>query len=459
MQRSSTDQDLVLRLTEGVSTVHEVVLESGCARPPFAVGREAPWRVRAGHVSASHVMLAFNGSLLFVSALPGELALLDGVPLSPMWTEAPVPSELRFGSARIRIGRRARIDALALVFTDEVTRLSGVRPARLRSHPHPRHEEAVTCLADFHIPALARGPSSEDRTLPPCLPSRAAPTPRQTVRVIRRAAPSLSQEEVETWVPRERPPVIAAASPPIEASEEETCVPSSMPMTLPEEPEVFDSGQPFGSPFPAATAHPSCPTLAVPQPAVGTREEGRDAPAPDARHGLHAAPPVLSASREFLPPHLASVSSLQRKTREVVSSWERTSLPKRAIAILLLAALLAVTLLVGPLAARASGATKTHPPSDSSAPAAPPARQTAVTGFVPVQAPLPARLTIPQESRVIAVPAATEGRDKPGAERRALDAAASGLDASAATQYEVLAAAHPENAAFCQAARILRHGR
>jgi len=42
------------------------------------------------------------------------------------------------------------------------------------------------------------------------------------------------------------------------------------------------------------------------------------------------------------------------------------------------------------------------------------------------------------------------------AERRALDTVASGLDSAAADQYEALAAAHRENVAFREAARILR---
>ncbi|HSO38461.1 MAG TPA: hypothetical protein VLT33_38290, partial [Labilithrix sp.] len=47
-------------------------------------------------------------------------------------------------------------------------------------------------------------------------------------------------------------------------------------------------------------------------------------------------------------------------------------------------------------------------------------------------------------------------RDTRSAERRALDTAASGLDRSATEQYEALAAAHPDNLAFREAARILR---
>lgn len=47
-------------------------------------------------------------------------------------------------------------------------------------------------------------------------------------------------------------------------------------------------------------------------------------------------------------------------------------------------------------------------------------------------------------------------RDARTAERKALDAAASGLDADAAAQYDALASANPENMAFREAARILR---
>jgi hypothetical protein len=47
-------------------------------------------------------------------------------------------------------------------------------------------------------------------------------------------------------------------------------------------------------------------------------------------------------------------------------------------------------------------------------------------------------------------------RDTRSAERRALDAAASGQDALAADEYEALARAQPDRPAFREAARVLR---
>ena len=75
--------DLVVRLLDGRSEQRVLALEAGQAQRPFAVGRQSNWTVDAPHVAAAHVILAFNGSELYVCAVRGERALLDGKPLGP----------------------------------------------------------------------------------------------------------------------------------------------------------------------------------------------------------------------------------------------------------------------------------------------------------------------------------------------------------------------------------------
>ena len=107
MAQENQAEALVVRLLDGRSEQRALVLEAGTARRPFVVGRAGSWMVDAGHVAPAHVVLAFNGSDLYVCAVRGERALLDGKPLGRRWTLATIPSELRFGSARLVIRTRA----------------------------------------------------------------------------------------------------------------------------------------------------------------------------------------------------------------------------------------------------------------------------------------------------------------------------------------------------------------
>ncbi len=117
MAQENRVEDLVVRLLDGRSEQRVLALEAGQAQRPFAVGRQSNWAVDAPHVAAAHVVLAFNGSELYVCAVRGERALLDGKPLGRRWTVAAVPCELRFGSARLvvrtRVGDEETVSPLA----------------------------------------------------------------------------------------------------------------------------------------------------------------------------------------------------------------------------------------------------------------------------------------------------------------------------------------------------------
>lgn len=73
---------------------------------PVSVGTQGDWVVTAEGVGPVHFFLAFDGSHVYVTpASPAHTVLLGGVPLGTGWTVAAVPSELRFAGARIALER------------------------------------------------------------------------------------------------------------------------------------------------------------------------------------------------------------------------------------------------------------------------------------------------------------------------------------------------------------------
>ena len=523
MPPSESNGDVVLRLLDGRSAQREMVLEGGRAMAPFAVGSQGAWSVSAAHVGKAHVMFAFNGTCLFVCALRGEMAVLDGAPLETRWTEAAMPSEVRFGSARISIGRRAGPDELTQVPDQDVTRIAEVveqdvtrigqapplvtpaRPAR----PAPREEEVtcfdeerlqdalrlsayddeVTCIADVEIPAAARGTSDEEITTPPSPP---LPVPRPITRSVRiaRAAPESArtlaapQERAplsptaamtaqllaglgsDGFVPsalitkrEEAGPAAPAADETLPRDEEEppSAVMSSMPPTIPSDGLMAAASQSFSSPFPVDVARPSSPTMAIPQPARRSVPEGeRHTPLPCSLDSVHAA--VLAVSGEG--PEVTSITARRSGTRwKVGQGWKELSLPKKAIALLLLPALIGVIFMRRP---QEMATAESEPSHAVTAPAPVVAKAPAVE---PAPTPIASAARVEPQPAVPPASAAASARPKASpaglydtrtAERRALDTAASGLDTSAAEQYEALAVAHPDSVAFREAARILR---
>lgn len=167
MAQENRAEDLVVRLLDGRSEQSMLVLERGTARRPLVVGREGAWTVNAVHVAAAHVVLAFNGSELYVCAVRGERALLDGKTLGRRWTLAAVPGELRFGSARLVIRTRAG---------DEETVAALPEP-----NPTPRVEEPTT-IDEIRL-AEALRLSMEDARMPATAEIDVPVTPRRGPRV------------------------------------------------------------------------------------------------------------------------------------------------------------------------------------------------------------------------------------------------------------------------------------
>jgi hypothetical protein len=156
MSRAKESRNVVVRLVEGRSARHEMVLVAGEPLPPMDIGTSGSWRIEARHVAGSHVLLAWSGAKLFAGARRGQVALLDGFPLGARWTEVKMPSDLRFGNARLAIGRCAKPDDTTTPGS-EVTRLDD---ARLQAALRASREDEITSVADVDVPDEARRTSA-----------------------------------------------------------------------------------------------------------------------------------------------------------------------------------------------------------------------------------------------------------------------------------------------------------
>jgi hypothetical protein len=392
MPPSNTKGDIVLRLLDGRSEQRQIVLDGGRARPPFAVGRRGAWRIDGGHVARAHVMLAFNGSVLYVCAIGGQKALLDGTPLDGRWMEVSLPSVLRFGSARLGIGRRAG--------PEEVTQLprreeeaTCYDEARLQAAlALSTQDEEVTCIAEVEVPDAARRPLVE------AAPPRPVRRPTIVCAVAKPPPPppilQSLPESARTWAA----PAVGSEQGADGARDD---VASSLPPTVPSEDLVSPAGDSLdGIARLAATGETSARSSA----------EEAACPAPRSRMG------------------------------GVVHAWSGASLPKRAIALIMIPTVIVAVFTMRPTGA-ARGSSRQAPAITKVA--VPPAATATSSGM-----PTPRAPPVP--------PAPAAGlHDTRTAERRALDTATAG-DGSATEQYEALAAAHPENVAFREAVRILR---
>ncbi len=391
----SEPQDLVLRLLDGRSEQRELILRGGRERPPFAIGRESPWRVEARHVGAAHVMLAFNGATLYVCALHAQTALLDGEPLDKRWVEAAVPSVLQFGDARLAIARSARPTARTPLprprpsRDDEATCFDEVRLRAALMASIPNGE--ITCIAEVEIPEEARRPIAR--------PPLALPDSARTLAA---------------------PPVAEAPGDPHDEG-----VASSMPTTI-----------------------PSDDLLAIALPSIA-RIEG------DSLAAVAGAALAVSGENASSQPSGDVRSPIPEPGtwRRLHDAWRRASPPKRALSILLGPAVVCALLTLRPAYAVPNAAPDAEiaAPHQALVPNAP-----VVTPAAAARKPPSAQGAdvTPTGSQPKTSPVGLHETRTP--ERRALDTVASGLDDAAAAQYEALARAHPENVAFREAARILR---
>jgi hypothetical protein len=450
MLPSNTRRDLVVRLLSGESDQHELVLNAGCPIPPIALGTHAGWTIRGRQVAKVHVMLAWSGETLFVGTPGAEAALLDGFPLGARWTEVRAPSELRFGSVRLSIGRRAGPDAETEVPPEEATQhtcgnveakpvvrrvwtddqVTCMDDGRILEALSRTRDDEVTCIAEMDVPAEAKRPAPvvRRRSDPPRIVRRTTPPPLPAVHVAPASASMTQVAVMESSGPTSR-----------------------MPSTIPSEGLIAVPMRVFERPPPVDVARPSQPTMAIaePQGPVARSGEHSSARAPWSMDSIGAG--ALAVSGEHTSTTRATESTVVRRSKvsALTAGWTDASLPKRAIALLMIPALVGALLMTrSDPAARAPAAASADKTSAVAA-----AAPSATTTATPTLATVSTVVVAPASSVKAGAPALRDART---AERRALDAAASGQDAAAAEQYDALAAAHPESVAFREAARILR---
>lgn len=467
MLRNDSKMDVVIRVVEGESEQRELVLEAGSAIAPLAIGRTRGWRIEAREVAEAHVMLAWSGTSLFVGASRGETALLDGFPLGPRWTEVRMPSELCFGGARLSIGRRAGPEEVTAVpDSDEITCIAepgAIAPAALR---RIAAVEAVTCMDEERLRAaieLARAEAEEATCIAAVDVPAAALRGGETAAMIAPIAPPIARPVNHTMRmapiarrptlrPIARPaPSVPPPLPQIEASEDE---PGSMPPTIPSDGLMPAAAPAYSTPFAVVVTRPSSPTIAIPQPPplpLPVPRQSSSSFDDSSRAVAGAATPAGPSDTSVDPPREPFV--VERSG--LVGAWLSASLPRKAIAVLMAPAVLGALFVMRtgthisprssdagraePVAAKPMVAQSPGPPKSVAAPQ-PAATPSAPTPSSPIEAP---------KAGVAAV------RDTRSAERRALDAAASGQDAAAAEQYAALSQANPESVPFREAARIL----
>jgi hypothetical protein len=196
--------------------------------------------------------------------------------------------------------------------------------------------------------------------------------------------------------------------------------------------------------------------MAIPQPALA-------APSMPSMPALDSWPVAVTKDHPPAIPTTQAPAAAPASAGAFLTAWRKASFPSKAIAILLAPAL------VGALFTVRGSLHRSGEPRGGDVEAASVATATAAVSPSVVQSSAAQPALLPRAERPVASAAPTVSgvveapkggvaavRDTRSAERRALDAAASGQDAMAAEQYEALAVAHPESAPFREAARILR---
>lgn len=151
----------------------------------------------------------------------------------------------------------------------------------------------------------------------------------------------------------------------------------------------------------------------------------------------------------------ADSTTIRAGLRGLQQGWQQASLVRKASLVLVVPALLCALATVGASSRSAQARAPLAPAAETPVPAAT-AMPAATATHAPTAATARSAAPAPSSPSTTPKPGTAALRDTRTAERKALDAAIAGADAEAAEQYAELAAAHPDNVAFREAARILR---
>ncbi len=395
MNRGATLDEVVVRLLAGRGVHYqEIAFEVGVAAPPVSVGTKASWRIAGRGVASNHLALAFNGSTLSVAALAGAPLVVDGLDVAGRgWVSLLPGSTVDLGDVRLGISLR----------TQEHTPVTMAIPA-LESEP--RTVGMLLC------------PPEREPDLDP-------PTQRWEGRAPRQSLPESARTRFaplqENHVPAAgahvvlRGPSRALTMPPVEPEPMTRAVPVVVPPPIRAVPPALPTDTPLGVVVAVEPPAHAVPSQTSESTAAKLKRGWREASRPKKLIAMLTAPMVL----------LLFVSSVSKPgmtsggARVTRSASMRVSVPPPAQPASSVAPVVRVA------------------PSASATPSAP---STALASRPPAATRLPPRT------------AQTPRTD----ERLALDAVAAGDYPQAARRYAALAAQHPEDPSFAEAARILR---
>jgi len=423
----------VIELKAGKGEPASLELRPGVELAPLSVGTGGAWQISASGVRAVHLYLYFDGQTLFLQSPDGQdPPLNDGRPIPASWTPARAPCTISFGQAQLAF--HAGGDA---AFVDDERTVAQPLPDKFRNAaaPAPPPRGAPNAPArPFKPGAFAAGADDESTRLQPLEDFGSGP-PSDSTRI---------------------EPLHAIGGPAVGAVRPA-------------------AGTPWNRAAPA-------PPPAPPPPAAGGGFHGRQFPPPPpaAQEPPTSAPGPAGPPSGLLnvpPPSVRKPDAPETFQQKVQREWAAASPLRRALfATLPVAVLLALWLVFAggepppprTAAVTPSATTTATPPVPT--PTIPPAAQDNPAAWPPVVPPLPPppppvppgpRTNTPQPVPSSSA-AAAGGAGDAGAvnsdrrQRQAGDAVATHQYDVAIRLYDELAAEHPQNPAFHEAARILR---
>jgi hypothetical protein len=96
--------NIVLAVDPGQTTIPVRSLLRGTRFGPITVGTQGHWVIEAPGVEEVHLVLWFDGTLLWVAAQANCGVLVDGDSVGLDFRLVAIPSDICFGDARIRVG-------------------------------------------------------------------------------------------------------------------------------------------------------------------------------------------------------------------------------------------------------------------------------------------------------------------------------------------------------------------
>jgi hypothetical protein len=433
------DTDLVeISLLSGHSARPSISFAPGAPAPTVSVGSGGQWNVTAEGVAPVHVFLAFDGQAVHVaSALPQAPVLLAGAPVGTGWTRAPVPCELRFGGACLILRRVPRPGATATA-TEEATMYDGgalLAAAKQRASMTPSPVTHPLGGAVPNVPSIrpaAGMPPDTARVGPPAMPEAPRPGMPDLGSTVPLADPHGFHEAVLAAT-------AAAARPPSDSDATQVrAAPAGAPA-----PPPLDWERTVVAPHPPGFAVPAH----LPVPYAG--------PVPEPPPVAPPAPAPPTPNVTTTPPGATTGAGAK-----ALEAWRASSPVKKATLALLPFALVGALFIMqdqpapSPKGSRpAASASVAAATKDAGAT---PRGATTVTVGASVDAGTEVAASDPPVIPDVPPKAVPPSPGKRTPEREALDTAAAGAFEDAAKRYDTLAASHPDDPSYKEAARILR---